>query len=124
MKLTLLLLLASALGGCAAMERDAQDRFCNQEGAYQYGVNDAQNGENLRADWLAYQCPAAQKSLVKKFYIDGYMTIKNKPIININTNTIMNAQSCVAKPGQESYQPICSALGASICNMNAACIYR
>ncbi len=82
----LLLLIGVILSGCAAMERDAQERVCNQAGAYQYGVNDAQNGENMRADMLAHQCHPSQKNLVKRFYIDGYMAMKNQPLVSINNN--------------------------------------
>lgn len=124
MKHLFVTIMLSLITGCAAMEKEAQDRFCNQEGAYQQGVNDAQGGQNMRADWLAYQCPSEQKIVVKKYYIDGYMTIKNKPIININNNNNTYGQSCLAKPGHESFQAVCSALGASICNLNSSCIYR
>lgn len=79
-----LLILASA--GCANLDRlraQARANFvnntCNYDGAYEYGVNSAKNGETMAGQRLAAYCPPQVRSQVMQGYRAGYMSISNRP---------------------------------------------
>jgi hypothetical protein len=82
-----------SLVGCAAMQKDFQDKTCHYDGAFEKGVNDAQQNESMNAERTAYQCPEATKADVRTGYRDGYMGVKSKPAgININIGGASSAQ--------------------------------
>ena len=110
--------------GCAALEKQHQDLFCNYGGAYEKGVNDAQSGAPMNTLRVTHLCDPAAKSEATKGYTEGYMTIKKTPTININTNYNSNGPSCNARTGQEAHQSFCAAQNSFTCAAHQMCIYR
>jgi len=52
---------------------------CNYEGAYQYGVKDANENRAMNSQWLASYCPMASRTEVMKGYRVGYESISRPP---------------------------------------------
>jgi hypothetical protein len=58
----------STMPGCAS----AIAAHCTSDRAYESGVNDARNGEDMNSSGYAVVCPAEQRSTVQSSYRAGY----------------------------------------------------
>src|SRR5689334_471103 len=63
--------LALLFSGCASMQQYIHDNYCNYEGAYTVGMNDANSGAEMNAMPAAH-CPEATKAEVRRGYREGY----------------------------------------------------
>ena len=119
----LVLLLPLCLMACAEMQKDYQTRTCHYDGAYQTGVNDAQNGKNMNVDPLVYNCPEESKEAVRKGYREGYTTAKRDAgptnLIKALVGSNAHAPRCVAKGGASAHQNFCADKDKSLCQVHS-----
>ena len=83
-KLLLLIPVAIMCSSCAKMEQWYENTYCNPNGAYSVGINDAKNSDAMQANFAA-SCPDNNMA-INKSYRRGYkFGLANKPTeININ----------------------------------------
>lgn len=117
----LVLLLPLCLLACAELQKDFETRTCHYDGAYQAGVNDAQDGKSMKVDNIAYQCPENTKAEVRKGYREGYTSSKRDAapaaLVNALMGTRAQAQKC--SPKAEAHRNFCADLDKSTCNVHS-----
>lgn len=121
-KLLLIGVLVLAATSCETMQKMNQERFCNYNGAYEQGVNDAQNGKQMNAIPYTMDCVGASKDEATKGYREGFMTIKTAPVISTNQNNVPKA--CHADIGKEAHESFCNRMNEFSCKAHAICVYR
>jgi hypothetical protein len=113
-----ILLLPFCLIGCAELQKDFEARSCHYDGAYQAGVNDAQDGRVMNADQLSAQCPQGTRAEVRKGYREGYTTSKRDSAPSALINGLMNrnAQAARCNPKAEAHRGFCGNLNQTECS--------
>ncbi|MEI6790376.1 MAG: hypothetical protein WCK42_04260 [Myxococcaceae bacterium] len=82
---TIILVLVAMLVNCASFREHIRENYCNYEGAYTAGMNDATSGARMN-NGLASLCPEVSKVEVQRGYREGYTNgQKSKPAqLNLN----------------------------------------
>ena len=86
---------------CASLRESFQANYCNYEGAYSAGTNDA-NGGHPMSGAPAIGCPEESRAEVRRGYREGYSNAqKNRPVqLNINLGSSAKRE-CHRNYGQE-----------------------
>lgn len=69
-------LLVFSAGGCAASVEEYRTKYCNYEGAFTRGSNDAELMRKANENWITY-CTPQQTSHAENGYRSGYNTTAN-----------------------------------------------
>lgn len=124
MKAILLSGLLLCLNGCAALTKDYQRRTCHYEGGYETGVNHAQSGQTMNTEQVTSACEENTKAETSRGYREGYTSIKQAPVININ-GPGRAMPRCQAQPGKEAHQSFCANLNEFACRAHTtACMFQ
>ena len=116
LKLTTAFVAILFLSACATLEKDYQNKVCNETGGYERGVNDARQGLLMNQSFAQSCEPSiivAVQAGYKKGYQDGIAMVQaDKPATQINGNIggdNSKAYHCEAKAFSETF----SAWGSS-----------
>jgi len=102
-----MLMVSILLSGCAAIQQQARQDFCNPEGAYAKGSNDAQAGQPMAANFAGSLCVAGQYPIAElnQSYRKGYQfmtrqqTQRQRGQITINTGRQQSQYGCLEVMG-------------------------
>ena len=70
LRLNLVLLFTLSLASCAQMKANFEKNYCDAEGGYEKGFNDAKEGSDMSGAWVK-DCPSDQKNIRAQYNL-GY----------------------------------------------------
>ena len=81
MRIAASILLFGLLTACGPMLQAWRDSNCNEEGAYNAGFNEGQEGGAMQATWFVQQCGYDREPALARSYRQGYLAARqlNKP---------------------------------------------